>query len=204
MARLPARCLLFVCATLTACTAPAQPPPPVPSAPPPAAKTEPAPIRAAPTRPAQLWPFTKFRGTDYVSVRDIAKRYGLKAAWTKPGAMMTLSDARGVRIAFEKDQPDFYLDGTRVFLGELTYLSGDSLWVTKLDVIKTVAPLFQPADHLAFLPATPLKIIVLDPGHGGTDPGKQNLRLKLDEKDMALDVALRLKKFWKNMATAWS
>lgn len=157
------------------------------------AQTPPEPVRAAPTRPAQLWPFTKFRGQDYVAVRDIAKRYALKVAWAKPGVLMTLSDAHGVRLTFERDQRDFYFDGARVFLGELAFLSRDDLWVPKLDVIKTIAPLFAPADHLAFLPLPP-KLIVLDPGHGGTDPGKQNTKLKLNEKDMTLDVALRLKK----------
>jgi N-acetylmuramoyl-L-alanine amidase len=198
MARLSARGLSLLLGLLTACTAPAQPRPAPPAASP--AKAEPAapaakpePVRAAPSRPVQVWPFTKFRGLDYVAVRDIAKRYGLKAAWTKPGTLLALSDARGVRFTFERDQRDFYLDGARVFLGELTYLSGDDLWVPKLDVIKTIAPLFAPADHASFLPEAP-KLIVLDPGHGGTDPGKQNLKLKLDEKDMTLDVALRLKK----------
>ncbi|HEX2862897.1 MAG TPA: N-acetylmuramoyl-L-alanine amidase [Lacunisphaera sp.] len=35
---------------------------------------------------------------------------------------------------------------------------------------------------------------MLDAGHGGADPGKQHLKLKLNEKDMTLDVVLRLKK----------
>lgn len=190
MARSCAHALGLVLALLTACAAPAQPKPPAPApAPAPAAE----PVRAAPTRPAQLWPFTKFRGEDYVAIRDIAKRYGLKVSWSKPRTEMTLSDARGPRVVFEKDQRDFHLDGARVFLGELVYLSGDDLWVTKIDVIKTLAPLLAPAEHAAFLPAPP-RLIVIDPGHGGTDPGKQNLRLKLDEKDMTLDVGLRLKK----------
>ncbi len=196
MARLSARGLSLLLVWLTACTAPAQPRPAAPAAakPEPAAPAaKPEPVRAAPSRPVQVWPFTKFRGLDYVAVRDLAKRYGLKAAWTKPGVLLALSDARGVRFTFERDQRDFYLDGARVFLGELTYLSGNDLWVPKLDVIKTIAPLFAPADHTAFLPEAP-KLIVIDPGHGGTDPGKQNLRLKIDEKDMTLDVALRLKK----------
>lgn len=215
MARFSARGLLLLLALLTACSAPAQPKAlpgdrpgqtpagqkagTAPSAPTPAAKPPPPasakaePVRAAPTRPAQLWPFTKFRGLDYVAVRDLAKRYGLKAAWVKPRELMTLSDANGVRFTFEKDQRDFHLDGARIFLGELTYLSGGELWVPKLDVIKTIAPLFAPADHAAFLPAVP-KLVVIDPGHGGTDPGKQNTKLKLNEKDMTLDVALRLKK----------
>lgn len=183
-----------------ACSAPAQPRPTAGNSPakaelpaPPKAEAPAAPVRLAPTRPAKLWPFTKYRGLDYVSVRDLAKRYDLKVAWSKPADTMTLSDARGVRLTFEKDQRDFFLEGIRVFLSDLTYHAGDSLWVTKQDVIKTIAPLFAPAEHAAFLPAPP-KVIVIDPGHGGTDPGKQNTRLKLDEKDMTLDVSLRLKK----------
>jgi N-acetylmuramoyl-L-alanine amidase len=194
MARSTAHALGLVLALLTACAAPAQPPPATSTVPSPkAAPAVPEPVRVAPTRPAQLWPFTKFRGEDYVAVRDIAQRYALKAAWSKRNAELTLSDARGVRFVFEKDQRDFLLDGARVFMGELTVLRNDDLWVTKIDVIKTIAPIFAPADHTAFLPAPP-KVIVIDPGHGGTDPGKQNPRLKLDEKDMALDVGLRLKK----------
>lgn len=201
MARLTARGLLVIFAALhAACTAPAQPLPGDLSRdagratdPGLAAASNGVPVRAVPTRPAQLWPFTKFRGQDYVALRDIAQRYGLQTAWTKHSAVMTLSDARGVRFTFERGERDFHLDGARVFLGEPAHLSRDDLWVTKVDVIKTIAPIFAPADHAAFLPAAP-KVIVLDPGHGGTDPGKQNLRLKLDEKDMTLDVALRLKK----------
>ncbi len=193
MARLPARCLLLACATLTACTAPAQPPP-APVAPPPAAKTEAAPIRAAPTRPIQLWPFARLRGTDYVSVRDLAERFGLKPAWTKPNQVMTLNEPHGVRFTFENSQRDFHFDGLRIFLGEPVLIHKDSLWVSKLDVIKIVAPLFRPADHAAFLPAAPPKLIVLDPGHGGTDPGTENKKLGVNEKTFTLDVAFRVKK----------
>jgi len=197
MARLPARGLLVILTLLPACSAPAQPPPaaappPAPAAPPAA----PAPVRAAPTRPAApvLWATTKLRNIEYVSVRDLAKNFSLKAAWAKGGTVMTLSDARGVRFTFEGNQKDFYFDGLRVFLGAPAVLHQDSLWVSRLDVIKLVAPLFRPADHLAFLPANAPKMIVLDPGHGGIDPGTENKRLGLNEKTFTLDVALRLKK----------
>lgn len=196
MARLSARGLLtLVGAGLAACAAPAQPAPtreaPAKTAP---ALEPPAPVRAAPTRPvAVLWPFTKIVEIDYVSLKDVAARYGLKLAWAKPDLERTLSDARGVRFRFERNQRDFYLDGVRVFMGEPVLLHRGELWVSKLDIIKVVAPLARPADHVAHLPVPP-RVIVIDPGHGGTDPGKQNLRLKLDEKDMALDVGLRLRK----------
>jgi len=154
-----------------------------------------APVRAAPTRPpAQLWPFTKLQGTDYISLRSVAERYGLKLAWAKPDRERTVADARGVRFRFEQNQRDSYLDGVRVFLGAPVLFNKGELWVSKADVIKTVAPLLRPEDHRAFLPPAPPRLIVLDAGHGGADPGKQNLKLKLNEKEITLDVVLRLKK----------
>jgi N-acetylmuramoyl-L-alanine amidase len=156
---------------------------------------EPA-ARSVPSRPSapQLWPTTRLRGVDYVDVREIAKRFDLKPAWSKSEQEMTLADARGARFIFENGQYDFYFDGLRIFLGERVLFEKGSLFVTKLDVIKLVAPLFRPVDHLAQLPAGTPKVIVLDPGHGGVDPGMENKRLGLNEKTFTLDVALRLKK----------
>jgi N-acetylmuramoyl-L-alanine amidase len=141
-----------------------------------------------------LWSTIRLHNLDYVSAREIAKRFEFRAAWSKPDLAMTFSDARGVRFVFENNQKDFYLDGLRIFLGAPAVLHKDSLWVSLLDVIKLVAPLARPADHLAQFPAGPLQTIVLDPGHGGIDPGTQNLKLGVNEKTLALDVSLRLKK----------
>jgi N-acetylmuramoyl-L-alanine amidase len=106
---------------------------------------------------------------------------------------MQLVDAHGhARLKFEDRNRDFYLDGVRIFMGEATVLNKGSLYVSKIDVIKTIAPLLRPVDHVNQLPRPP-KLIVLDPGHGGSDPGKQNFTLQLNEKDMTLDVVLRLR-----------
>jgi N-acetylmuramoyl-L-alanine amidase len=181
MARLSAHGLLFAAAVWLACadSAIAQ-----------------QPVRAAPTRPSApgLWPTTRLHNFDCVSVRDVAAHFDLKAAWAKSLQAMTLSDEHGVRLTFETNQRDCYFDGARVFLGEPALLEKNSLWVSKLDVIKIVAPLLRPVDRLAMLPAAPPRLIVLDPGHGGSDPGKENKLLGIDEKTLTLDVALRLKK----------
>ena len=210
MARHTARGLLgIVVASLTACAAPtsipAQPPSPAPAAktpaatpapatPVPAPVPAPAPARQAPIRPAILWPVTKIQGSDYVDVQAIAKAFDLKAAWTKPASTLTLSDTQGVRFTFEANQKDFYFDRLRVFLGVPPLRQKDTLWISKLDVIKIVAPLCRPANHAALLPPEAPKLIVIDPGHGGIDPGTQNEKLKLNEKTFALDVAQRLGK----------
>lgn len=162
----------------------------------PATTPPPAPVRAAPTRPEgpKLWPTTALRGGEFIDIRDIAKRFGLKAEWVRSKPAMTMGDKKGVRFTFEEKQRDFYFDGLRIFLGEAPIQEKDTLWLSKLDVIKTVAPLFRPADHAALLPATLPKVIVLDPGHGGIDPGTENAKLRLNEKTLALDVSMRLKR----------
>ena len=151
-------------------------------------------MREAPARPAILWPVTKLQGVDYVDVKDIAKAFALKAAWTKPAVTLTLSDARGVRFTLEANQKDFYFDKLRVFLGAPALRQKDTLWLSKLDVVKIIAPLYRPADHVTMLPPEAPKLIVIDPGHGGIDPGTQNEKLKLNEKTFTLDVAQRLEK----------
>ena len=168
--------------------------PALPVTPPPA--PIPAPVRAAPTRPegSKLWPVTSLRGADYIDVRDIAKRFGLKAEWVTFSPVMTISDKGRMRFIFEEKQRDFHFDGLRIFLGEAVIREKDSLWISKLDVIKVVAPLYLPGEHLAMLPTAAPKLIVIDPGHGGNDPGKENKTLGVNEKTYTLDVSLRLKK----------
>jgi N-acetylmuramoyl-L-alanine amidase len=129
-----------------------------------------------------------------VNLRDLAKILELKFAWSKPGSAMTLSDKNGVRFAFEANQKDFYFDRLRIFLGVPALFHKDSVWISQLDVIKIVAPLQRPADHAALLPVTEPKLLVIDPGHGGIDPGTQNVKLGVNEKTFTLDVAQRLEK----------
>ena len=207
MARLIARGLWLALASLSACTAPAQSPgtaprpapvqvpaSPAPAEKAPSAQAEPPPVSTAPARPAQLWPFIRLRNADYVSLREVAERFGLKVAWAKATLAQTLNDTRGVRFTFDANQRDFRFDGLRIFLGNPALLYRDSLWISKLDVIKIVAPLFHPADHANQLPATAPRVIVLDPGHGGIDPGTENRRVGVNEKTFSLDVALRVRK----------
>jgi N-acetylmuramoyl-L-alanine amidase len=152
-------------------------------------------IALTPAAPVtRLWPFKRLYNGDYVDVRAIAERYGLKATWVSSGRILQLADAQGrVRLRFEDRKHDFFLDGVRVFMGATTVSHEGGLWVGKIDVIKTIAPLLRPAEHAGQLPAPP-RLIVLDAGHGGNDPGIQNGPLHLYEKDMTLDVVLRLKK----------
>ncbi len=83
------------------------------------------------------------------------------------GKVSYSNDKTCIYIDFEKDQPDEYED-----LGDIT---ADGLDVVDWRVTE--------------------KLVVIDPGHGGKDPGSQAIRdgvELLNEKDINLDVALRL------------
>ena len=169
-------------------------PAPAPIAPAPPALRAVAVVAPPPAPVSRLWPFKHIYNADFVDVRAIAERYDLKASWVASGRIMQLADAHGrVRLRFENRDRDFYCDGIRVFMGETTVFNQGSLYVSKIDVIKTIVPLLRPAEYASQLPAPPRRI-VLDAGHGGNDPGKQNFVLHLDEKSLTLDVVLRLKK----------
>ncbi len=156
-----------------------------------------APLRAPPTRPGAVlgvteWPTARLYGDEYVDLAVIAKKVGLK--FILSGKKATLSDGGRVRCVFEDVERDFHLDGIRIHMTKPVVASADSLWITKLDAEETVLPLFRPADLASQLPLGAPRMIVLDPGHGGTDPGTENRKASITEKAAALDVALRVRK----------
>lgn len=97
----------------------------------------------------------------------------------------------------ERDRDYVLIDGVKVFINgpvrASTYrVKGQPdtvrLTVDRDDYLATLSPVLWGAPAG---PRRPLRIVI-DPGHGGKDPGKQNAQLKVDEKTMTLDVAKRL------------
>ncbi len=154
------------------------------------------PVRARPTRPAaETGPVTSLRlgNFDYVSATDLAVWLGLKGAWTEPLRKLTLTDKANPdnRAEINVDNRDTLIDGRRVLLGNKAVLRNGRLYVSRIDAEKCIAPLLRPGLGVPLPP--PPRIIALDPGHGGKFAGTENKSLGLQEKDLALDVALRLR-----------
>ncbi len=161
------------------------------------APTRPAPSRhglaamplsaATPAAPAAV----RLAGIDYIEAFSFGRTLGMKAGWIKPLEELSLQkDA--LRIVLRHDSRELSVNGMRVFTGDAIRRYKDRLFISRTDAESVLAPIVNAGRGRAPVPA--LKTIVIDPGHGGPDHGKINERLKLNEKTLTLDTALRLKK----------
>ena len=84
-------------------------------------------------------------------------------------------------------------NGVRIALGFPPVLHQGQLALHSLDVHKNIYPLTHGSSWQART-----RVLVIDPGHGGPNPGAQVAGRKLWEKDLTLDWALRLEKLLEN------
>ncbi len=111
--------------------------------------------------------FAKIAGHDYVSMRDWAAANELQPRWIKPEKSLAVANPR-IRLVFEMDSRDVDLNGVKVRLSFPVLLRDGVVWLSRLDVQAALRPVLHPPRQSG--PRRPLRI-VLDPGHGGKDPG---------------------------------
>ncbi|MDP3073171.1 MAG: N-acetylmuramoyl-L-alanine amidase [Opitutaceae bacterium] len=128
----------------------------------------------------------KLRGVDYVSLADAATRLGLKLTVSDRGRKARLADGQ-VRADLEFDVREAAINGLRVVLGDPVQQASGQLYVSRIDFERCLTPLLRPGFGVP--PRAAPRVVVLDPGHGGRDPGTS-----ANEKAHALDVARRAKK----------
>jgi N-acetylmuramoyl-L-alanine amidase len=125
---------------------------------------------------AQLCGFTEIRSTPTANPPLIEM--------TSPGGTLTLF--LGQRFA--------KWNGIHLGLGYPPVSERGQVVVHSIDVTKTFYPL-----ALGALAVTkPTRVLVLDPGHGGADPGSSAGARKAYEKDITLDWALRIERLLTN------
>ena len=85
---------------------------------------------------------------------------------------------------FYLDETGVYVTGSHLINGALHSFKGNGAWIKEIKEEKS-------SNELPFATSNYQKVIFLDPGHGGKDPGAQYLGLK--EKDLNLQVSQQLK-----------
>lgn len=105
--------------------------------------------------------------------------YPLRCVLETPGGLLSVEAGKNA----------LRWNGTEVQLGFTPFAKGGALFIHALDVRKNIVPLLEPAASTA----NPGRVIVLDPGHGGTNTGARNIFNGVLEKHLTLDLALRLK-----------
>ncbi len=146
------------------------------------------PPRAAPKRPARALPTTRIGPIAYVSLADVAHHLGLTGNWSGDRKKYSLT-RDGLRLDFQSSGRDLHLNGYRIHLGDPVAMRGGRLYVGQTDWEHTVRPIVRPGE-IGPVPSLP-RVIVIDAGHGGSDPGTMNPRFNLSEKTITLQVARR-------------
>ena len=129
-------------------------------------------------------------GTNYISLEKVASELGMDLIWSQRRKQVYLkSDWTKIECTLHKRF--CVLNGSRVYLGKPIVLYKNQLYLGKKDYRSALLPILAPQ---TFANVPKLYRIVIDPGHGGRDPGAENRAIGLREKDVAFNVARLLKR----------
>lgn len=115
------------------------------------------------------WDIAKIDGHDYVSLDSIKRFYNFTKL-TRDGNSVVLENAK-VEMKLKVGGNECLMNGVKfVFTNNVT-TSGDKVYVSRMDLAKLIDPVLRPN----FIKnAGDFRTVVLDPGHGGKDPGATN------------------------------
>jgi N-acetylmuramoyl-L-alanine amidase len=116
----------------------------------------------------------RLAGGHYITIAEVADYYRLR---------------RGQLVA-EHDRRDIQLNGVQHWLSSPVIEARGQLWITSLDLLKTVDPVLRQGRSRTPIP---VQLVVLDPGHGGSDTGTRGRQSV--EKELSLDVAKRVERY---------
>jgi N-acetylmuramoyl-L-alanine amidase len=127
-----------------------------------------APLAAAPKASAGIEHIT-VAGRDCVQVQDWAEAHRLNFRWLIKFKTLELSDGTNrLELTLNSAQAEF--NGVKIWCAHPVLMRDGRLYFTQFDLQNTYEPLLLAA---VVAPGKKLKIIALDPGHGGKDTGNR-------------------------------
>jgi len=148
----------------------------------------------------QLLHAVQVKGTEYTGLKEISANLGMKIRWLEKGQTLQL-ESDWTRMRFELHKREILLNNKRLFMGFPVVAVKGRLYISADDFRYLIQPILTPQ---LFRPVPKLRHIVIDPGHGGDDPGAGNDPLELREKSLTLDLSKRLERSLKQHGFAVS
>ncbi|NDV62217.1 N-acetylmuramoyl-L-alanine amidase [Puniceicoccales bacterium CK1056] len=131
----------------------------------------------------------ELNGVNHLQLDEIGAKLGMQSRWVEKGKIKELK-SEWTRLRFELHKREMIVNGLRVHLGFPVAGSRGKLYLSETDFRHQIQPILTPQ---VFGKPPGFHHIIIDAGHGGTDPGAENPALKLREKSLTLDLAKRLK-----------
>ncbi len=135
---------------------------------------------------AAPWNIQQIDGRDGVPVEQVAGFHSLGPPVTSGRIISATSGKSSMQLRI--DSREALLNGVRHWLSFPVRKKDGTVWVSRMDVARTIDPVFRPAGIEG---VRTFDTVVLDPGHGGHDKGASS-PLGV-EKEFALDLSRRVK-----------
>ena len=128
-------------------------------------------------------------GSSYYQLNQWSAFSGFQLRWDKKTGFVELCKP-GMRLAFALNSRKVRINNQNILLSLPLLVRGDNVMISSVDAQATLDPLISPRTG-----GTDVKIVCLDPGHGGRDTGKID-KFNLEKKYtllLAKEIAIRLK-----------
>ncbi len=118
---------------------------------------------------AGSWDTTKIEGREYVSLDSVKSFYSFTKMY-RSGKSMILENAK-VKMELRIGGNECLMNNVKFVFSNSILSQGNKVYVSQVDLGKLIDPVLRPK----FIPnAGDFRTVILDPGHGGKDPGATN------------------------------
>lgn len=115
------------------------------------------------------WDLAKIEGREYVAIESIKQFYGF-VKMSRSGGSITLENAK-VEMKLSIGGTDCLMNNVKFVFSNPVASVGEKAYVSRVDLAKLIDPVLRPN----FIQnAGDFRTVILDPGHGGKDPGATN------------------------------
>lgn len=138
----------------------------------------------------------------WVSYLHWSQHHGLQPYLVKgiaPSLTLEQNTVGGL-LVLSVGNPYIRWNGVNLGLGFAPVWLRGEIKIHSIDIAKTLDPLINPSTP----DARPMRILVLDPGHGGANFGTRSFNGSLVEKDLTLDWAQRVQRTLRQQSSNWT